>query len=74
VHDFAIGGGFAGVTADYLDLVRASARERAVLDYARGLEVRASGLGGEGPLIGAAALVLRPESVGGARSEPALVP
>ncbi|PPF33056.1 ROK family protein [Rathayibacter sp. AY1A3] len=71
VHDFAVGGGFAGVTRDYLHLVQASAREHAVLDYARGLDVRPSGLGGEGPLIGAAALILR--STAAAR-EPALVP
>ena len=54
-----IAGGFAQVAADYLDLVRASAQEAAVFDYARKVRVAASGLDGHGPLIGAAALVLR---------------
>jgi glucokinase len=60
VRDFAVGGGFSAVTASYLDLVREAACERAVFDYARGLSIRASGLGGAGPLIGAAALVHLP--------------
>ena len=54
-----IAGGFAGVSADYLDLVRASVAEAAVFDYARRVRVAASGLDGDGPLIGAAALALR---------------
>ena len=54
-----IAGGFAQVADDYLDLVRASAQEAAVFDYARRVRVAASGLDGHGPLIGAAALVLR---------------
>ena len=54
-----IAGGFAGVSSDYLDLVRASVQEAAVFDYARRVRVAASGLDGDGPLIGAAALVLR---------------
>jgi len=54
-----IAGGFSHVAADYLDLVRASAKQAAVFDYARRVRVAASGLGGDGPLIGAAALVLR---------------
>lgn len=54
-----IAGGFAKVADDYLDLVRASAQEAAVFDYARRVRVAASGLDGHGPLIGAAALVLR---------------
>ena len=54
-----IAGGFAGVTPDYLDLVRASVVEAAVFDYARTVRVAASGLDGDGPLVGAAALVLR---------------
>ena len=54
-----IAGGFVQVAADYLDLVQASATEAAVFDYARRVRVAASGLGGDGPLIGAAALVLR---------------
>ncbi|NQX05981.1 ROK family protein [Rathayibacter sp. VKM Ac-2856] len=60
VRDFAVGGGFSGVTPGYLDLVRAAACDRAVFDYARGLSIRASGLGGAGPLVGAAALVHLP--------------
>lgn len=54
-----VAGGFAQVSADYLDLVRESAAEAAVFDYARRVRVSASGLDGHGPLIGAAALVLR---------------
>ena len=54
-----IAGGFAKVADDYLDLVRASAQEAAVFDYGRRVRVAASGLDGHGPLIGAAALVLR---------------
>lgn len=54
-----IAGGFAEVADDYLDLVRASVQEAAVFDYARRVRVAASGLDGHGPLIGAAALVLR---------------
>ncbi|MCJ1673661.1 MULTISPECIES: ROK family protein [unclassified Rathayibacter] len=65
VRDFAVGGGFSAVTASYLDLVRQAACERAVFDYARGLSIRASGLGGAGPLIGAAALVHLPSLLGG---------
>ncbi|MET0779936.1 MAG: ROK family protein [Microbacterium sp.] len=53
-----IAGGFAQVADDYLDLVRAAARDAAVFDYARRVRVAASGLDGHGPLIGAAALVL----------------
>lgn len=55
----AIGGGFSRVSDDYIDLVAASLREHAVLEYARAARVMPSGLGDEGPLIGAAALVLR---------------
>lgn len=54
-----VAGGFAGVSADYLDLVRAAVLDSAVFDYARRVRVAASGLDGDGPLIGAAALVLR---------------
>jgi len=54
-----IAGGFARVADDYLDLVRVAAKDAAVFDYARAVRIRASGLDGHGPLIGAAALVLR---------------
>ncbi|TDN91918.1 ROK family protein [Microbacterium sp. BK668] len=55
----AIAGGFVNVADDYIDLVRAAARASAVLPYARGVRVERSALGGDGPLLGAAALVLR---------------
>ncbi|WP_261166475.1 ROK family protein [Microbacterium sp. Marseille-Q6965] len=55
----AIGGGFSRVSADYVDLVAATVRETAVLPYARSVRVVRSALGDEGPLVGAAALVLR---------------
>jgi glucokinase len=54
-----IAGGFAQVAEDYLDLVRAAVQDAAAFDYVRRLRVSASGLDGHGPLIGAAALVLR---------------
>ncbi|SFS14962.1 glucokinase [Microbacterium sp. cf046] len=54
-----IAGGFSQVAADYLELVRAAAAEAAVFEYARRVRVVESGLDGHGPLIGAAALVLR---------------
>lgn len=54
-----VAGGFVQVAEDYLDLVRASARDAAAFDYVRRVRVAASGLGGHGPLIGAAALILR---------------
>ncbi|WP_285036050.1 ROK family protein [Plantibacter sp. ME-Dv--P-095] len=56
----AVGGGFSRVSPDYLDLVQASATASALHDYARKLRVVRSGLDADGPLIGAAALVLRP--------------
>lgn len=55
----AIGGGFSHVSPDYVELVHASLVEHAALDYARRAKVVRAGLGGEGPLIGAAALILR---------------
>lgn len=55
----AIGGGFSLVSASYLDTVRESAREHAVFDYSQAVEIHASGLEGDGPLIGAGALVHR---------------
>jgi glucokinase len=54
-----IAGGFARVAEDYLDLVRAAVQDAAIFDYAQKIRVAASGLDGDGPLIGAAALVLR---------------
>ncbi|HYI51145.1 MAG TPA: ROK family protein [Microbacterium sp.] len=54
-----VAGGFARVAEDYLDLVRAATLDAAAFDYVRRVRVAASGLDGQGPLIGAAALVLR---------------
>ncbi len=55
----AIAGGFSHVADDYVDLVRAAASAAALHDYARRCRIVASGLDGDGPLLGAAALALR---------------
>lgn len=55
----AIAGGFAKVADDYVDLVRAAAHESALHAYARRCRIVPSGLDGDGPLLGAAALALR---------------
>jgi glucokinase len=55
----AIGGGFSRVSADYVELVAAAAAASAALPYSRATRIVRSGLGDEGPLIGAGALVLR---------------
>ncbi|KNY05759.1 ROK family protein [Microbacterium sp. GCS4] len=55
----AIGGGFSRVSDDYIDLVQAALTTSAAHEYSRRTRVVRSGLGDEGPLIGAAALVLR---------------
>lgn len=55
----AIAGGFAKVADDYVDLVRAAAHEAALHAYARRCRIMPSGLDGDGPLLGAAALALR---------------
>lgn len=60
----AIGGGFARVRPDYVDIVRRSAHDNALFAYARRARIAPSGLGDEGPLLGAAALALH----GGAAS------
>ncbi|WP_342365677.1 ROK family protein [Plantibacter sp. CFBP 8775] len=54
----AIGGGFSRVSPDYLDLVQEAATASALHAYARELRVVPAGLDADGPLIGAAALVL----------------
>lgn len=54
----AIGGGFSRVSPDYVDLVSAALRSRVVVDFARAVRVVPSALGDDGPLMGAAALVL----------------
>lgn len=55
----AISGGFSNVADDYIDLVAATLRDWAVLPYAQRTRVVRSALAGDGPIIGAAALVLR---------------
>ncbi|MFS0894432.1 ROK family protein [Microbacterium sp. 179-I 3D3 NHS] len=55
----AIGGGFSRVSGDYIDLVQQALTASAAHEYSRRARVVRSGLGDEGPLIGAAALVLR---------------
>lgn len=55
----AIGGGFSRVSEDYIDLVQQALTASAAHEYSRSARVVRSGLGDEGPLIGAAALVLR---------------
>lgn len=55
----AIGGGFSHVSDDYIDLVQGALSDAAQHDYSRRTRVVRSGLGHDGPLIGAAALVLR---------------
>ncbi|TFC09829.1 ROK family protein [Cryobacterium algoritolerans] len=55
----AIGGGFSHVTPDLFDFVREAVDERTVFEFARRVRVVPSGLSGDGPLIGAAALIHR---------------
>ncbi|MGI6877428.1 ROK family protein [Microbacterium sp. gxy059] len=54
----AISGGFSFVSDDYVDLVASALRDWASLPYARQTRVVRSGLGPDGPLVGAAALAL----------------
>lgn len=54
-----IGGGFSRVAPDYVELVHRALVASTVHDYSRATRVVRSGLGDDGPLIGAAALVLR---------------
>jgi glucokinase len=55
----AIGGGFSHVASDYIDIVREAIAQRAPFPFVAKVRVVASGLSGEGPLIGAAALIHR---------------
>jgi glucokinase len=57
----AIGGGFSRVTPDLFDFIRAAIAERTAFAFVTKVKVVPSGLSGDGPLIGAAALVHRPE-------------
>lgn len=54
-----VGGGFSFVADDYADQIQAAARAASVNAYAARLRVVRAGLGGDAPLIGAAALVHR---------------
>lgn len=54
-----VGGGFSFVADDYTDQIEAVVRASAINAYAAGLRVVRAGLGGDAPLIGAAALVHR---------------
>ncbi len=63
-----IGGGFSQVSDDYVPRVARALAEAAVLGYARRTRVVPAALGGEGPLVGAAALV--PVEVEGAGARP----
>ncbi|MFJ4038448.1 ROK family protein [Microbacterium sp. NPDC090007] len=55
----AIAGGFSQVAPDYIDRVRAAAQAASLHAYARRCRIVGSGLDGDGPLLGAAALVLQ---------------
>lgn len=55
----AVGGGFSHVSPDLLDFVREAIAKRAPFPFVAKVRVIPSGLSGEGPLIGAAALVHR---------------
>lgn len=66
----AIGGGFAKVSPDYIALVASAVRESAVFVYAREVRVVASSLNDAGPLLGAGALIHRPDLLGGSTPAP----
>jgi glucokinase len=59
----AIGGGFSHVTPDLFDFVREAIAWRTAFPFVAKVRVVPSGLSGDGPLIGAAALVYRAELV-----------
>lgn len=59
----AIGGGFSHVSGDYIDLVAATVAGHSDFGFVTSTRVVASGLSGEGPLIGAAALIHHAEQV-----------
>jgi glucokinase len=60
----AIGGGFSHVSDDYIALVGAAVAGHSDFGFVTKTRVVASGLSGEGPLIGAAALVHRADLIG----------
>lgn len=55
----ALAGGFVNVADDYIDQVARAVRDSALHPYAQAVRVTRSSLGGDGPLLGAAALILR---------------
>lgn len=59
----AIGGGFSHATPDLFEFVRAAIAERAPFPFVAKVRVIPSSLSGDGPLIGAAALVHRADHV-----------
>ena len=59
----AIGGGFSHVTPDLFEFIREPIAERVEFDYIRAVRVVPSSLSGDGPLVGAAALIHRAELV-----------
>lgn len=56
----ALAGGFVNVADDYVDQVSAGVLAAALHPYARAVRVTRSALAGDGPLLGAAALILLP--------------
>jgi glucokinase len=56
----AIGGGFSHVTPDLFTIIRNTIRSRSRFEFVKKVLVLPSALSGDGPLIGAAALVLQP--------------
>jgi glucokinase len=60
----AIGGGFSRVSDDYIELVQRAVSTHSDFGFVTKTRVVASGLSGEGPLIGAAALVHRSDLIG----------
>ena len=59
----AIGGGFSHVTSDIFGFIAEPIAERTQFDYIRDVRVVPSALSGDGPLVGAAALIHRSELV-----------
>lgn len=60
----AIGGGFSHVSDDYIALVGTTVAHHSDFGFVTKTRVVASGLSGEGPLVGAAALVHRADLIG----------
>jgi glucokinase len=60
----AVGGGFSRVSPALLDAARAALDRRSAFDFVRRTRIVASQLSGDGPLIGAAALVHRADALG----------